>query len=93
MNLKYFENIDLSNVLIVRMKSMDDIRTKLLEVMSKNRFKRAVILSAIGSVYDAIFCRDYPLLMGIFLITAISVVAAALITDLVYTVLDPRVRL
>jgi hypothetical protein len=56
MNLKYFENIDLSNVLIVRMKSMDDIRTKLLEVMSKNRFKRAVILSAIGSVYDAIFC-------------------------------------
>ena len=55
MNLKYFENIDLSNVLIIRMKSMDDILTKLLEVMSKNKFKRAVILSAIGSVYDATF--------------------------------------
>jgi predicted DNA-binding protein with PD1-like motif len=55
MNLKYFENIDLSNVLIVRLKSMEDIRTKLLEVISENRFKRAVILSAIGSVYDAIF--------------------------------------
>lgn len=55
MNLKYFENIDLYNVLIVRMKSMDDVRTKLLEVMSKNGLKRAVILSAIGSVYDAIF--------------------------------------
>jgi len=55
MNLKYFENIDLSNVVIVRMKSMEDIRTKILGVMTENKFKRAVILSAIGSVYDAIF--------------------------------------
>ena len=56
MNMKYFENIDLSNVVIVRMKSMEDTRTKILGVMAENKFKRAVILSAIGSVYDAIFC-------------------------------------
>ena len=36
--------------------------------------------------------RDYPVLLGIFLITAIAVVIANLITDIVYAVLDPRVR-
>ena len=55
MDLKYFEKIDLSNVIIVRMKSKDDIREKLIELMLKNKFKRAVILSAIGSIYDATF--------------------------------------
>ena len=36
--------------------------------------------------------RDYPVLLGIFLITAIAVVIANLMTDIVYAVLDPRVR-
>ena len=41
---------------------------------------------------DATLARDYPVLMGIFILVAITVVVANLITDLVYTLLDPRVR-
>jgi len=37
--------------------------------------------------------RDYPLLMGAALLAAVLVVAASLLTDLVYALLDPRVRL
>jgi peptide/nickel transport system permease protein len=40
----------------------------------------------------ALSARDYPVLQGIFLLVAISVVIANLIADLVYGVLDPRVR-
>jgi peptide/nickel transport system permease protein len=36
--------------------------------------------------------RDYPVLQGIFLITAVSVVVINLLTDILYAVLDPRVR-
>ncbi|GCE21641.1 ABC transporter permease [Dictyobacter kobayashii] len=35
---------------------------------------------------------DYPLLQGIFLLIAIAVLGANFLTDLVYTLLDPRVR-
>jgi peptide/nickel transport system permease protein len=35
---------------------------------------------------------DYPLLQGIFLVIAIAVLGANFIADLVYVVLDPRVR-
>lgn len=42
--------------------------------------------------YQGIVSRDYPLLLGIFVITVICVVAANLLLDLVYGFLDPRVR-
>lgn len=41
---------------------------------------------------DALSARDYPVLQGIFLLLAVSVVIANLIADLVYGLLDPRVR-
>ncbi len=41
---------------------------------------------------EALDARDYPLLQGIFLLLAVSVVLANLIADLVYGLLDPRVR-
>jgi peptide/nickel transport system permease protein len=41
---------------------------------------------------EALSARDYPVLQGIFLLVAISVVIANLIADIVYSVLDPRVR-
>jgi peptide/nickel transport system permease protein len=44
-------------------------------------------------LYDATLARDYPLLMGIFLVAAISIIVANLVTDLAYALLDPRVRL
>jgi len=44
-------------------------------------------------LYEATLSRDYPLLMGIFLMASVSVIAANLIVDLLYSWLDPRVRL
>jgi peptide/nickel transport system permease protein len=41
---------------------------------------------------SALQSRDYPVLQGIFLLLAISVVLANLVADLVYGFLDPRVR-
>jgi peptide/nickel transport system permease protein len=42
--------------------------------------------------YGALLARDYPVLQGVFLILSITVVLANLAADLVYGVLDPRVR-
>ena len=36
--------------------------------------------------------RDYPLVLGIFLLITATVVLANLITDILYAVVDPRVR-
>ncbi|GAC1317394.1 MAG: ABC transporter permease [Chloroflexota bacterium] len=44
-------------------------------------------------LYDATLARDYPLLMGVFLMASISVIAANLVVDVLYGFLDPRVRL
>jgi peptide/nickel transport system permease protein len=41
---------------------------------------------------DALLARDYPVLQGIFLLLGTSVVLANLVADLLYGVLDPRVR-
>lgn len=40
----------------------------------------------------AITQRDYPTLMGIYLIMSISVAVVMLIVDIVYAMLDPRIR-
>ena len=40
----------------------------------------------------ALAARDYPVLQGIFLLLAVSVVLANFAADLVYGCLDPRVR-
>jgi len=42
---------------------------------------------------QAIAARDYPLLQGCILIIAVSYVAVNLLTDFVYAMVDPRVRL
>ena len=44
-------------------------------------------------LYEATLARDYSLLMAMFLIAALGVVLGNLATDLVYTRIDPRVRL
>jgi len=41
---------------------------------------------------DSTLRRDYPLLMAIFILVSVTVIVANLLTDLVYTLLDPRVR-
>lgn len=43
-------------------------------------------------IYDAVLRRDYPILEACFLIFAVAVILANLASDLMYQVLDPRVR-
>jgi peptide/nickel transport system permease protein len=43
--------------------------------------------------FQSVGSRDYPLLMGIFLLTSVMVLLSNLATDILYTVFDPRVRL
>lgn len=42
---------------------------------------------------NAINRRDYPLLMGIYLMISVSVAAMSMLVDLIYAWLDPRIRL
>lgn len=41
---------------------------------------------------SAVQTRDYPILLGMFMLVAFGVVVANLVTDLVYGWLDPRIR-
>ena len=41
---------------------------------------------------DSIGYRDYPVLMGLLVLTAALVVLGNLVADLVYAAIDPRVR-
>jgi peptide/nickel transport system permease protein len=43
-------------------------------------------------MYDAVLRRDYPILEATFFLFAVVVIAANLVSDLLYQVLDPRVR-
>ena len=40
---------------------------------------------------DALLQRDYPVLLGVFLTTAVVVVMVNLVTDILYVVVDPRI--
>lgn len=44
-------------------------------------------------LFDALGQRDYALLLGTFLVTAALAIVFNVITDLVYTVIDPRIQL
>jgi peptide/nickel transport system permease protein len=41
---------------------------------------------------DAVFTRDYPLIQGVVLVTATAYIGINLLVDLLYSVIDPRVR-
>jgi peptide/nickel transport system permease protein len=43
-------------------------------------------------IYDAMMMRDYPVLQGAFLRISISVILANYVADIVYGILDPRIR-
>ncbi|NJD60365.1 MAG: hypothetical protein C3F13_16230 [Anaerolineales bacterium] len=44
-------------------------------------------------IFDAVGKQDYPVLQGAFLILAVAVITANFLADMVYTWLDPRVKL
>jgi peptide/nickel transport system permease protein len=41
---------------------------------------------------SSLLARDYPILLGMFLLISLAVILANLVTDLVYAWLDPRIR-
>lgn len=43
-------------------------------------------------LYNATLTRDYPILMGMFILISLTVLLANLVTDLLYSWLDPRIR-
>lgn len=44
-------------------------------------------------IYDSVAKQDYPVLQGAFLLIAVSVILANFTADILYSVLDPRVKL
>lgn len=51
------------------------------------------VYQGIGYIlFRAIQQRDYPLMQGIFLMITVSVIVANLLTDVLYSRLDPRIR-
>jgi peptide/nickel transport system permease protein len=44
-------------------------------------------------LYQSIFRRDYPVLMGVFFVSAIIVMLINLVSDIIVALIDPRVRL
>ncbi|MFC0240796.1 ABC transporter permease [Rhodopseudomonas telluris] len=64
-----------------------------------NLFAGAVLVETVFSwpgmgrlVFDSILRRDYPTLMAVLFFSAVMVIAANIITDLVYRLIDPRIR-
>ncbi|MFI6539533.1 ABC transporter permease [Nonomuraea sp. NPDC050547] len=41
---------------------------------------------------DAVFQRDYPIIQGVVLVTATAYIVINLLVDLLYSVIDPRIR-
>src|SRR5438105_4768788 len=42
--------------------------------------------------YEAVFARDYPLIMAIFTLSAFLTLLGILVADFLYTLVDPRIR-
>ncbi|MFH0299330.1 ABC transporter permease [Bradyrhizobium sp. 31Argb] len=64
-----------------------------------NLFAGAVLVETVFSwpgmgrlVFDSILRRDYPTLMAVLFFSAVMVMVANIITDLVYRLIDPRIR-
>jgi peptide/nickel transport system permease protein len=41
---------------------------------------------------NAVFVRDYPLIMGTTMLAAVGVIFCNMLADILYAVVDPRVR-
>jgi peptide/nickel transport system permease protein len=56
--------------------------------------ERIFVLPGFGRlIIDAVFNRDYPVITGVVLVIATAYLLINLAVDLLYRVLDPRVRL
>ncbi|MBS7625950.1 DNA-binding protein [Candidatus Bathyarchaeota archaeon] len=53
--MRYFGRVDLTNTLIARFRPMETVPERITDLMSEVGFRRAAILSAIGSFSEATF--------------------------------------
>ena len=88
--------------LVVGVHAVRNALIPLVSIMALNlagMFSGAVITETIfawpgiGRMFvQAMFSRDYPLLMGILLLGSVMVIVFNLVADVLYGVLDPRIR-
>jgi peptide/nickel transport system permease protein len=58
-------------------------------VITENIF----VIPGVGKlILDAVFTRDYPMIQGLALVTATGYIVINLLVDVLYSVIDPRVR-
>jgi peptide/nickel transport system permease protein len=43
-------------------------------------------------MYDSIMSRDYPVVTGLFFLISVTVIGVNIIVDIIYSILDPRIR-
>ena len=92
----------LSERMVVGVHALRNAMVPVVSVMALNLaglFSGAVITETvfawpgIGRMFvQAMFARDYPLLMGILLLGSVMVVIFNLVADVLYAALDPRIR-
>jgi peptide/nickel transport system permease protein len=55
--------------------------------------EQVFVLPGFGKLtIDAVFTRDYPMIQGVALVTAAAYILINLLVDLLYSVIDPRIR-
>ena len=55
--------------------------------------EQILVLPGFGKLtIDAVFTRDYPMIQGVVLVTATAYILINLLVDLLYSVIDPRIR-
>ena len=62
------------------------------------QFTGAMIIETVYSwpglgrmMFEAIFRRDYPVLMGLLIVSSVTVIVVNLVTDILYAYIDPRI--
>jgi len=72
----------------------------LLAFLLPGMFGGSVIIESIFSIpgmgqlgFEAVLARDYPVIMAITTISALLTLIGLLISDILYAVLDPRIKL
>lgn len=92
----------LSETAVVGIHALRNALIPLISIMALNLaalFSGAVITETVfawpgvGRMFvQAMFSRDYPLLMGILMMGSVMVVVFNLVADILYGILDPRIR-
>jgi peptide/nickel transport system permease protein len=55
--------------------------------------EQVFVLPGFGKlILDAVFTRDYPMIQGVVMVTATGYILINLVVDLLYSVIDPRIR-